>query len=525
VPGCRNYSTLLQCLHDTLRLRKSAVLRRSNGDKKCKPVSKIPRSPVIDFGNPNGNVSSSIMDKVSRPLPYGVGMDRNITERRYSPSAGGDGARNNRRGAVLPFVAASMIAFLSLLALVLDNGSLQRQRRMAQAAADAGARAGADEIFRNRPAGEIEPAAKRETERNLFTHGIDATVTVNYPTSSLNAPGSNFVEVVVQRNVSTTFASIFGIASGTVRARAVAGVGTVNTSCLTVTEPTSADALYVKSGFLTTVDCDIMVNSTSANAINVFPNGAVTAQSVAVVGGPVLKSSGIPGPYASGVPLPPGGADPLSALKDSMPPVGACNGAYGAYANFGGSTLSPGTYCGGIGIDHGGTVTLQPGLYIIAGGGLYFKSATVIGVGVTFVFTNAPTANGGAANFSLPYNSPPSSLKENNVVINMETNSDVRISAMTTGRLPGVLFYYDPNAGVPGTVYSNYLYSSSATALLGTLYMPAGSLSAKSHSDLTINGAVVVARVVINTGNEDIVIKGPSSGSSYYSLKAPTIVE
>lgn len=449
----------------------------------------------------------------------GVSMQRDEFKVICASKRTGQGRLRNRRGAILLLFAISLFAFMGLLVLVIDHGDIQRQKRMAQAAADAGARAGANEMFRNRPDTEIEPAAVRETARNGFTNGVDAIVTVISRTTSVNAPGSNFVKVIVQRSLPTNFASIFGITSSTIRAQAVAGLGSANTVCLTVTAETEPDALYVKSGSLTTVGCGIMVNSTDAGGVGVLQNGTVTASSVAVVGGPTTKSTGIVAPYASGAPLPPTGPDPLSFL--TMPAVGACNGAYGAYEDFGGSTLSPGVYCGGIGINHGGTVTLQPGLYILAGGGLYLKSATVIGNGVTFVNTNAPAANGGAANFGVPA----FRKTDPNTAINIEVNSDVRISAMTTGPLAGVLFYGDPAAGIPGTVYTNYLYSSSDVALMGSMYFPTERLQAKSHSDLTINGVVVVRELQINTGQENIVIKGPSAGGIYYPLKQPTIVE
>src|SRR5688500_12198161 len=161
---------------------------------------------------------------------------------------------SNRRGAILVLVAAALVAVVGLLVLVVDHGDIQYRKRMAQAAADAGARAGANELYRNRPAGDIEPAVLRETARNGFTHGVNATVTVVYPTTSVNSPGSNHVRVTVERAVSMNFASIFGLTSSTIRASAVAGMGTANTSCLTITEQTAAEALYVKSGFLTTVD-------------------------------------------------------------------------------------------------------------------------------------------------------------------------------------------------------------------------------------------------------------------------------
>jgi hypothetical protein len=408
-----------------------------------------------------------------------------------------------RRGAVLVLVAVSMVALMGLLVLVIDGGTLQRQKRIAQAAADAGARAGADEIFRNRPASEVAPAVLRETSRNGFTNGTDATVTVTYPTTSVNAAGSNFVKVVIQRTVSTSFASMFGSSAVTVRARAVAGLGASNT-CLVVTEPSAANALSVKSGSLTTVGCGIVVNSSNASSVVVPANGTIDAQSVAVVGGPATEPGGITGAWSAGVPPAP---DPLAYL--TMPTVGACNGAYGAYANFSGSTLSPGVYCGGIGIDHS-TVTFSPGLYIIAGGGMDFKHATVTGNGVTFVLTNAPVANGGAFAYA---------------PITMDVNSDVRLSAMTTGSLAGVLFYADPTAGVAGTLYTNEIGSSSATAFNGSMYFPTQAIAAQSNSPVTINGGVVVKSVNITTGQENIVINGFGAGAGYFALKAARIVE
>jgi hypothetical protein len=426
---------------------------------------------------------------------------------------------SNRRGAILLLVAIALVAIVGLLVLVIDHGDVQQRKRREQAAADAGARAGANEILRNRSSSEIIAAAFRETSRNGFTDGVDATVTVTYPTTSVNAPGSNFVRVEVARTAATNFASIFGFASTTVHARAVGGVGSANTPCLTVTEPSADDALYVKSGFLTTIDCGVMVNSSGANAVYVWPNGSIDAPSIGVVGGPTTPSTGIVGPYDSGVPLPATGADPLSSLQ--MPAVGACNGAYGAYADFQGTSLSPGVYCGGIGINHGVTVTFAPGLYILAGGGLYLKSATIVGNGVTFVNTNAPTANGGAANYGVPN----SVSSVDNTAIEIETNTVINLSAMTTGSLAGVLFYADPAAGLPGVRYTNYLYSSSAGSLMGSIYAPNEGIEAKSHSVLTINGAVVVRTLKITTGQESIVINGPGAGSNYYGLKQATVVE
>src|SRR5215211_7617119 len=108
-------------------------------------------------------------------VSHSVSRDRN--RRAYA---------GNRRGAILILAAVSTLLLVSILALALDLGSLQQQRRMAQTAADAGALAGAIEIWRNR-IDSVEESAASETKRNGFEHLVNGNVvTVTYPAT--NAP-------------------------------------------------------------------------------------------------------------------------------------------------------------------------------------------------------------------------------------------------------------------------------------------------------------------------------------------------
>lgn len=417
---------------------------------------------------------------------------------------------SNRRGAVLVLVAVFVVGLMSLLALVVDGGAITHQRRMAQTAADAGALAGAIEIYRSRP-DSIVASARGESQRNGFTHGSGGvTVAVTNPTTSGTFVGPGFVEVIVTKTMPLSFGAVIQWPLFTIRARGVAGIAP-SLACLILLEPLAPSALSVKSGSVTAQDCAIAVNSTSSSAFVTPGQGSVSASSISVTGGPATAPGGSTGTYFSGAPPM---ADPLSYL--TMPSVGACNGAYGAYQDYGGATLSPGVYCGGISIDHS-TVTFQPGLYILAGGGLDFKHATVTGNGVTFVNTNAPAANGGAS--YKPFD--------------MDVNSNVTLSACTTYDatlcpFPGILFFQDPAASPAldpgGEPWVNSLGSSAAATFNGSIYLPTQALGAKSHSPITINGGVVALRLDIKTGQQDITITGPGAGS-YFALKRPTIVE
>src|SRR5215213_10297350 len=141
---------------------------------------------------------------------------RNIMSQNDSVSHGVSGGQNrrvsagNRRGAIVVLAAVSTLLLVSILALALDAGSLQQQRRMAQTAADAGALAGAIEIWRNR-IDSVEESAASETKRNGFEHSVNGNVvTVTYPATNAPYAGPNFVHVEVERTAPNFFARVLG---------------------------------------------------------------------------------------------------------------------------------------------------------------------------------------------------------------------------------------------------------------------------------------------------------------------------
>jgi hypothetical protein len=412
---------------------------------------------------------------------------------------------------MLLLMAVSLVAFMAILVLAIDSGALQRQRRMAQAAADAGALAGAIEVFRNRTdAATVEASARKETERNGFADGTGGvSVSVIYPTTSTNSPGSDFVKVVIQQTVPTIFRGFLGFTSVAMRTQAVGGLGASN-MCLVVTEPSGSGSLDVRAGGLVAgTRCGVAVNSTSSNAVNLQGNGEVAASTIAVVG-PQSKPQDATGVWVSGVPPTP---DPLAYLRlQPSDTSGACNnGTYGFYQNVTTSTLTPGVYCGGITLDHQ-SVTFNPGLYVIKGGGFTMKHATATGNGVTFVDMNAPAANGGASNFA-PFD--------------FSVNSSASFTAMSSGSLAGILFYVDPsapstNAGGP---IVNSLGSNAMTTYNGSIYIPNQGIDLSSSATLTVNGGIVARTVAAKTGNGDIIINGVSGGAGNYALKKAVIIE
>lgn len=391
-----------------------------------------------------------------------------------------------------------MVSLMGLLVLCIDGGNLQEQKRLAQTAADAGALAAAVEILRSRT-DSIVASAKSETARNGFAHLVDAdTIRVTYPASGGIFNGPSFVNVEVQRTVPTYFANIFGWGFVTVHARATAGI-VLAEYCFIVLDPSGGQALEVENtSRLIGSDCGVAVNSSATNAAEVSDQGQITASTIGVTGG-VVGSNFSPAPELGMPPV----ADPLLWLP--APPVpNTCD--HTALIVASAMTLNPGTYCYGLRVFNG-QATLNPGLYILRGGGLEVKSAgstlTSLGSGVTFYNTSSPVGGLWGA-----------ILMQANVTVNISANIDP-LSA-----LPGILFFADRTA--PNL--TNVFKAGSSSTMNGTMYFPSQTVEFGSGSASVTNGAVVAFRVKVEN-NTSLTFTGYNPVSELFALRRPAIVD
>ncbi len=420
-----------------------------------------------------------------------------------------------RRGAVLPLVAVSIVMLMSLLVLVLDGGSLQRYKRLTQTAADAGALAAASEMNNGQLFPVVAASAREEARTNGFTDGNDgAVITVNpTPVSGYFAGKPNFVEVIVQKTVPMLFAGIMGIPTKIVTSRAVAGFAPDN-ACFYVLSPTAFRALEMNSGAeLHTKECGIQVNSSNNTAVYLANNSPLDVDGGIAIVGNTQSARQIIGTVLTGAPPAP---DPLAYLQ--MPTMGACT--WNTPNIVTSTTLSPGVYCGGLHLSTSGqVVTLNPGIYYMAGGGLEVKTnATLNGNGVNIVLTNAPGDSTGQT-YGFPVPGQP--LRHG---IYFTSGGSGTLTAKTDGPLAGVLFYQDPAAG-RDQEYTNEIFAGANLVLTGSMYFPTQELLLNSGAGrLTITGGIV-AKTVSLASNSNITITGISGGTEYFALKKGSIVE
>ena len=374
-----------------------------------------------------------------------------------------------------------------------------------QTAADAGALAGADELFRGQPESVATPSVDAATAQNGFTNDVNgAVVTVTYPTATPPCP-ANFtcVEVSITKPSPTYFAHIFGLASVSVTASAVAAYGAKSNYCIYVLDPSKQDALEIQDTTLTANNCGVIVDSSNAQAL-LAQNSTVTAGAtggVAVTGGDLLQSSTVtPAPTTGAPPAP----NPLAAL--AAPAFSTTCQHNNTVVQSKTTTLNPGVYCGGVTIQNS-TVTLNPGTYV---GSVTIQDSTVTFNSGTYVLDNAAstqalvtqgsTISGAGVMFYLTGQSQ----------LTLQ-NSTFNLSAPTSGTYNGILFFQNISDTQQATIQD--------CTLDGVLYFPGAEVLFQGSTD---SGGLVADTVLIQNS---AVVVNPWSATAQNPLTKVTLVQ
>jgi hypothetical protein len=388
--------------------------------------------------------------------------------------------------------AVTMVVLLGFMGLALDASYMYFHKRAMQTAADAGAYAGALEKLRG--ATDVTPASKKDTALNGFTDGSDnVTVEVNSPpTTGSRAGDNNFVEVVITHPQPTWFMRMLDYNSITVKARAVAGVGTTSNGCVFAL---NQDASNTNNGFFvngttnSTFACGVYSNANFravGGACVVTPSVNYTSQYTNQNGG----SDCGPGGIGQGVPV----VDPL-LNKFAIPTYGSCTANNFRITNGTTVTISPGTYCGGIAISGSvQNVVFSPGQYILVGGGLSVNGAVNIsGSDVTF------------------FNTYPGTQTNRYSGIGINGSGAVTLSAPTTGIYKGLLMYQDPS--VAWSASNGSILAGANSVYDGILYFPTTDLQYSGSSSSNLTGTDGYTMLI----GYNIVINGSAKINSDFS--------
>ncbi len=430
--------------------------------------------------------------------------------------------RKFESGQVVALVAGAIFVIIAMAALAVDIGSLYATRRNMQTAADAAAIAGSNAVEQAcgttsgcscSSVSACTSAAADVATLNGYTNGgaNGMTVTVGAPATPPNPSNGIYVQVSVAEAVPTYFMRVLGFSTVNVGATAVAGYAPTP-NCVTILAPTAQNAFVASGGSDFKANCGVAVDSDSTSGLVVSGGSTLTAGSVGVVASSESQAgSGVTPAYVPNIaPVP----DPLHYLvtNGDVPTVAACTASTGSsgskgkgYTSTGGDTISQGTYCGGITVSGGKSLNLNPGTYVLLGGGLQVNgSSNLVGTGVTFfntVWTSGdPTAdNVGNAGQYKP------------IVFSGGSSTD--LTAPTSGSLNGILFFQDPSLPSGDLNQQNTISGTSTATFDGALYFPTTPLVFSGGSSTTPENVDLVAFTLTVSGGSAYLGGGATGGA------------
>ena len=406
-------------------------------------------------------------------------------------------------GQVTALVALILAVLLACASVASDFGLFQNDRRKMQNAADSAAMAGEQEINAG-DGGDVVAAAKSDAALNGYTDGASQiTVTVNNPPQSGPHSGdSNAVEAIVSRVEPTMLLKFVGIPTIKISARAVAIEGNAP-YCIMALDPTATGAISLFGAALLQT-CAIVDDSNASKAFGIFGVALWHASSIGIVGNydfdllPFVS----PTPVTGIAPV----KDPLAHLQ--APTVGSnCDHTNYSLGLISIGTISPGVYCGGITISGVAVLHLQPGTYVVRGGGINVLGAAVmLGTGVTFYLTGDSTYPYAGVN-----------------ILGATVNSLV---APTSGAMEGILFFQDRTiSAATAAANPNTIVGASLARYEGTFYFPTTKLNYTINASIAAYTAIVADTININLVAAGAVNNDYSSLADGSPLKAATLAE
>jgi hypothetical protein len=270
---------------------------------------------------------------------------------------------------------------------------------------------------------------------------------------------------------------VFGTTSRQLVANSVARVVGRPNICVLGLDPSEGGTISLEQHALVTgQDCAVFSNSSHSNGIKAKNSSTLTARFICSRGG----KEGGPGNFS---PEPvtdcPSFEDPLAMRPE--PAAQSCLET-GLIIDGGTRTLQPGTYCGGITVKGGATVTLDPGIYIIKSGPLLVTGgAELRGEYVGFYYTGT------------------------GALFNFTQSSTISLSAPKDGMMAGLLMFESRSQSTSAV---HRIMSDNARVLLGTIYLPRGVLKIDANNPIADQSAytAIVARAMRLYGGPHLVL-------------------
>jgi hypothetical protein len=396
--------------------------------------------------------------------------------------------RPQRRGMAVIWVTIAMLVMVGLVGLAIDTGYSVLVGGQLQHAADAAALASA-QIVRQAPSTVLSTAVAMGDNNTAANAALQlnsaSDVTIGtWASGSFSAGGRapNAVRVVPKRTGSNPagpvplfFGAIFGSPNINMQRAATAMIVDDSMPTLVVLDPNASCALDVKGvANLTVIGGPIQVNSGDNSAACIGGTTSVAAEALDTVGQVKIANNPTTDMLINeNMPAIP---DPLASLPD--PPIPTPQP--GVNVTPGTSvTLDPGYYAS---LSVSGSVYLNPGIYVIGGGGLKVNSSGALTGDGVFIYIK----DGGSFDMS-------------------SQGASVLLHPQTTGTYAGVLLFE-----ARGNDNTSKLSLNGSIDVKGILYFPSCSFNISSGGAEA--GVRVIAWQMQITGSGGIRINSRANG-------------
>lgn len=290
-------------------------------------------------------------------------------------------------GSVAVIFAVSAVLLMGSVGAAIDYGRAYNAKSLVQSALDSavmqGVTAKPDPLAFAGTAGSLSKAERIVIAQKSFQSNLPSSAQIG--SVSFVYQGENLVGTVTA-HIKTTLLAVLGVGQIDVSSKAGAATGpTYERLCFMAMNPTRKHTLELSDSVsVYAPDCHIYGNSSHIDDV-VDPHSAstfLTGRSVQAIGYGHNYLQNVSPPLEHAPELI---ADPFATK--TLPTAGPCMFTNKVVAA-GATTLTPGTYCGGLTISSGADVTLAPGIYVIVGGTFLIQGATVSGSDVTIALAD-----------------------------------------------------------------------------------------------------------------------------------------
>lgn len=389
----------------------------------------------------------------------------------------------NDSGAIAVMAAIAFPVLIGAMGLGAEAGHWYLAQRSLQHAADVSAHAAAIRKRAGDGQSGIEAAALHVAGASGFSANTGTIAVSTPPKTHAFAGDVASIEVVLTQTQPLLFSSLFLRDPVNIHARAVARLNTTAQACILALSQSAPGAVTVAGSTIVTLNgCDVASNSSASDALRMQGGGYLTTDCVYTVGGAVVTSGLTLKTCASVREQAPVTVDPYADVSEPVV-SGACHKP-DSFSS--GSTFLTPTYqshpsglptmrfCNGLKVT-GGSVTFNPGLYIIEGEFAVNAGSKLIGSGVTFHLTKQASLklNGGA---------------------------QINLDAPTEGPFAGILFF----GARDSTVATHQVNGSSGSAFNGAIYFPGSEVEYSGRAGSTGGCTQIIGRTVTFIGNSEV---------------------